>query len=127
MTQQAMANSYLSDAVFTASPQRLVVMLYDRVLLDFDRAQSAIAAHDHSAAHNALVHAQDIVAELRATLDVEIWPVGEALVAIYDFVLRQLVEANLRKETRFVVECRDLLAPLRDTWREIAGLGAAST
>ncbi len=126
---QAMANSYLSDTVFTASPQRLVVMLYDRVLLDFDRAIAALATpgnRDGAAAHDALVHAQDIVSELRATLDVDMWAPGHALAAIYDYVLRLLVEANLRKDARLVGECRELLTPLRDTWREIAGIGAAA-
>jgi flagellar protein FliS len=123
---QAMANSYLSDAVLTASPQRLVVMLYDRVLLDFDRALAALAGNDGAAAHEALVHAQDIVGELRATLDVEIWPAGHALVAVYDYVLRLLVEANVRKDARLVVDCRELMTPLRDTWRDIAGISAAA-
>src|SRR5690349_6890637 len=109
---QAMTNSYLSDAVLTASPQRLVVMLYDRMLLDLDRAHAAIASRDSAAAHDALVHAQAIVGELRAGLDTSMWPAGEALGAIYDYVLRLLVEANLRKDPRPVVECRELLAPL---------------
>jgi flagellar protein FliS len=123
---QTIAQSYLAEAVLTASPQRLVVMMYDRLVLDLDRAHAALARTDHGGAHDALVHAQDIVIELRGALDVEIWPAGKALAAVYDYVLRLLVDANVRKTPRPVVEARELMVPLRDTWREIAGVGAAA-
>src|SRR5690348_9567881 len=51
-------NRYVSDSVETMSPGRLIVALYDRALLDLDRARVAIEANDVSAAHDALVHAQ---------------------------------------------------------------------
>ncbi len=126
MAQRPGANPYLSDAVLTASPQRLVVMLYDRLLLDFDRAYAALLRGDHDHSHQALVHAQDIVHELQATLDVSVWAAGEALVQIYQYVTRLLVEANLRKHAPLVAECRELMEPLAQTWRDIAGVGVSA-
>lgn len=119
-----MTNPYLAERVLTASPQRLVVMLYDRLLLDLERADHALDAGSHSDAHAALVHAQDIVTELHSALDTSAWPEGVGLAALYDYVMRRLIDANLGKDRTIVAECHTLLEPLRDAWREIAGLGA---
>ena len=117
-------NPYASDAAATASPQRLLVMLYDRLALDLERAELAIAARNPSNAHTALVHAQDIIIELRATLDLDVWPAGQRLGLVYDYVLELLVDANIRKAAEPVAECRMLLAPIHDAWHQAAGLGA---
>ncbi len=122
MTAQRPRNTYITDSVQTASPQRLLVMLYDRLILDLDRALLAIDATDRSASHDALVHAQDIIAELQASLNVEVWPAGKHLAAVYDYVTERLVEANIKQDVAIVTECRDLLEPLRSAWREAAGL-----
>ncbi len=123
MTYGSSKNPYISDTVSTASPQRLLVMLYDRLVLDLSRAELAITSHDHNGAHGALVHAQDIVIELRATLDLEIWPQGQQLGMIYDYVLDLMVDANLRKDAAPVSECKMLIEPIHDAWRSIAGIG----
>ena len=115
---------FISDGITTASPQRLLVMLYDRLLLDLDRAQLAIARFDHNAAHEALVHAQDILTALDCSLDLDVWPAAETLSDIYGFVSNLLVEANLRKDATVVAQCRELIDPIRDAWYEAAGLDA---
>lgn len=123
MTGQRPRNRYLTDSVQTASPQRLLVMLYDRLVLDLDRALLAIAKNEQQTAHDCLVHAQDIILELRTSLDLEVWPAGANLAAIYDYVVDRLVFANVQKDPAPVQECKDLLEPLREAWREAAGLG----
>lgn len=115
-------NSYVSNSVQTMSPGRMIVALYDRILLDLDRAESAIAAVDIYGAHSALLHAQEIVDELYTTLDVEQWPAGKKLAALYRFIKDELVDANVRKDAAPIDRCRALLLPLRDAWREAAGI-----
>ncbi len=124
MTSSGAKNPYIKDTVATASPQRLLVMLYDRLVLDLTRAESAIDIRDHGRAHEALVHAQDIVTELRATLDLDVWPEGRQLGLVYDYLGELLVEANLRKDAAPINTCKSLIEPIHDAWREIAGLGA---
>ncbi len=119
-------NPYLADSVATASPGRLLVMLYDRLALDLTRAESAIEQQDHNGAHAALMHAQDIVIELRATLDVSVWAAGQQLALVYDYLLELLIDANVRKDAGTVRNCTVLLEPIHDAWREIAGLGSAN-
>ncbi len=117
-----MKNPYLRDSVETASPGRLLVMLYDRLVLDLDRATAACAHADVERAHEALVHAQDVVSELQGTLDIDTWPAAGRLSEVYDFVLEELCAANITKDPRRVEACRRVIAPLRAAWREAAGI-----
>jgi flagellar protein FliS len=112
---------YVTDSVETMSPAQLLLALYDRLVLDLQRAQSAVAANDVSGAHQALVHAQDIVSELLNTLDIGAWPAGDGLAALYQYVIEQLIDANVHKDGRGIDDCRQIIEPLRDAWREAAG------
>jgi flagellar protein FliS len=113
---------YVTDSVETMSPARLLVALYDRLVLDLDRADLAIGAHDLPGAHHALVHAQEIVSELLSSLDLDVWPGGAGLADVYRYVIEQLVAANVRKDATLVHECRQIIEPLRDAWRQAAGV-----
>jgi flagellar secretion chaperone FliS len=116
---------YVTDAVETVAPQRLIVMLYDRLCLDLVRAREAIERRDLEAAHLSLVHAQDIVLELHASLDPTKWNAAQVLGDLYVFVLDQLVSANIKKDAATVTACLEILEPLRDAWTNVAGLGDA--
>jgi flagellar protein FliS len=116
---------YRADSVVTMSPGRLIVALYERLLLDLQRGVDALVREDVAATHAALVHAQDIVGELRDSLDLDSWPAAKQLAGLYDFVLQELVTANVEKDASRVVTCHDLLVPLLDAWREAAGLAVS--
>jgi flagellar secretion chaperone FliS len=118
---------YLGDTIATASPQTLLVMLYDRLALDLERAEEALVAKDRQGAHDQLMHAQEIVLELRASLDVEAWDGGPRLAALYAWVLGELIQANLKGDVRRVRDCRKIVEPLRDAWRAAAASLAAAS
>ena len=122
LRESALRSRYVSNTVETMSPGRMIVALYDRLLLDLERAQQAIAATDSMTSHECLVHAQAIVAELHDSLDRERWSGANNLVDIYLFVYNELVTANLDKDSSRVASCRSLLQPLRDAWHEAAGI-----
>ncbi len=113
-------STYLQAAVETGGPDRLLVMLMNRLQLDVGRAVEAQLAADHQAAHLHLIHAQDIVMELRSSLDLEVWPDGAALGAIYDWLTMRLVQANVRRDVTITQSCVPLVGQLTDTWREAA-------
>lgn len=122
-TQTQLRNRYAREAVTTATPAQLVVMLYDRFLKDLTAAETALGAGDIHAGHAALMHAQEIVRELRSSLDTSLWKEGEPLARLYDWVLDELVNANLTKDTARVNNAREVMQPLRDTWAELAHSG----
>ncbi len=116
----ALRARFVNDSVATASPQKLLVMLYDRLALDLERAQTALEDGDRIGASELLMHAQDIVLELHSTLQVDGWDGGPALSALYNWVYGELVLANVKGESRRVADCRIVVEPLRDAWAEAA-------
>ena len=127
MSTASLRARYVSASVATASPQQLLVMLYDRLALDLERAEQTLVDGDRTAAHDQLMHAQEIVMELRASLNVDVWDGGPRLAALYSWVLGELIQANLKGDVRRVRDCRNVVEPLRDAWREAAASLAAKT
>ncbi|WP_409332441.1 flagellar export chaperone FliS [Trujillonella humicola] len=120
MSTASLRARYLGDTVTTASPQQLLVMLYDRLALDLDRASAALAAGDREAAGVQLNHAQEIVLELRSSLQVDAWEGGPRLAALYSWLLTELVQANVKADRNRVASCLLVVEPLRDAWRQAA-------
>jgi flagellar protein FliS len=122
----ALRARYMGDTVATVSPQRLLVMLYDRLALDLERGQTALVAGDRESASEQLQHAQEIVMELQGSLKVEVWDGGPRLAALYTWLLSELIAANVKGDLRRVGDCRRIVEPLRDAWREAAASLASS-
>ncbi|WP_328291744.1 flagellar export chaperone FliS [Kineococcus sp. NBC_00420] len=115
------ANRYLRDSLATASPAALLVMLYDRLVLDLQRAENAQLEGDRETAHTNLMHAQEIVDELRTSLDVEAWDGGPNLMALYTWLSQELIAANLSGDATRTAACRTVtVEPLAEAWREAA-------
>ncbi|WP_051486292.1 flagellar export chaperone FliS [Nocardioides sp. J54] len=113
-------DAYRQNAVATASPARLLVMLVERLVLDGERAVAAQQAGDWAGAHQHLVHAQDIVMELESSLDVDRMPAGQQLASLYQYLRGCLVEANVRRSSTKADEALALSRQLCETWREAA-------
>lgn len=121
MTYNAQARSrYTADAVATASPARLLVMLYDRLLLDLVNAEKAARAAEVEKMSSELQHAQDIILELRTSLDVTLWDGAQGLSDLYTWLYSELVTANIKRDAERIAACRTLVEPLRDAWRQAA-------
>lgn len=119
MNSNALRARYLDDAVATASPSRLLCMLYDRLVLDLERAHLALPLGPLEAAPH-LRHAQEIVLSLRASLDTDAWSGAQGLGALYDFLVRELLLVQTRCDPERLQACLDLVIPLRETWHEAA-------
>jgi flagellar secretion chaperone FliS len=115
-------NAYRESAVLTATPEQLVVMLYDganRFL-----TQSAIAMRDGRIALSGekLRRAERIIDELLATLDLSVGDVAERLQALYLFFKEHLMAARLNQDAGKIDEVARLMRELRSAWGQIAGL-----
>ena len=113
---------YLRDRVMTATPAQRVVMLYDRLGLDLTRASEA---EDSYSAGQHLSHAMEVVAELRASLDVTAGGPAENLAAIYGYLLGELVGAR-GGETARLAPVRGIVSGLRTAWAQASELVATS-
>ncbi|GAB7041811.1 MULTISPECIES: flagellar export chaperone FliS [Catenuloplanes] len=126
MTSPALRNRYLNDSIATASPGRLLVMLYDRLVLDVAQGEEALLAGDRITAADKLQHAQEIIIELRSTLDMSVWSGAAGLAALYAYWLAELIGANVGNDAARARAVREQIEPVRDAWREAAAQPAAA-
>ncbi|NMO50199.1 flagellar export chaperone FliS [Actinoplanes sp. TBRC 11911] len=120
MSSPHLRDRYLQDSINTASPAKLLLMLYDRLILDLMQGEEAMRAEERELAHDKITHAQEIVMELRISLDVEAWSGAPGLANLYGYLLTELIGANIARDPQRVAVCRGLIEPLRDSWREAA-------
>ena len=125
MTSPHLRDRYLRDSINTASPAKLLLMLYDRLILDLMHGEEALRANDRERANEKLNHAQEIVLELRVSLDLEAWSGAPGLANLYGFLMTELIGANIARDVDRVVACRTLVEPLRDAWRGAAAAAVA--
>jgi len=120
-------SAYARDAVLSASPARLLVMLYDRLLLDLARAEAARAEGEGGRAVAELFHAQTIVLELSSSLETGRWSGAAGLLSLYGYLSRLIARATTEESAEPIRECARLVAPLAEAWREAASAGAGAT
>ncbi|WP_435299641.1 flagellar export chaperone FliS [Timonella sp. A28] len=120
MNYSSSRDEYLTNAVMSASPAKLLIMLYDRAILDVRRAEHETENGNATQASQHLIHAQDIVTELTNSLDTTVWDGAKQLQALYLHLYSALVAANLSKHADEMRECREVLEELRETWIEAA-------
>ncbi|KUO65600.1 MAG: flagellar protein FliS [Gracilibacter sp. BRH_c7a] len=120
--------AYKQTAVETASPEKLLVMLYTGVIKFLRQAEIALKEHNYVEAHNSLTKVQDIISELNITLDMERG--GEIAVnlrELYTFYHNEVVQANLKKDDTKLIPVIEFFETFRDMWIEtakIARMGA---
>ena len=64
--------------------------------------------------------------ELRASLKVDVWEGAPRLAALYNWLLSELIAANVKGDLRRVGDCQRIVEPLRDAWRQAAASLATS-
>ena len=111
---------YARDGQATMSKPQLLVALYQRLCRDLVAAEAGIADRDFEATSRNLQHAQDIVLALEEALDRDAWAAAEQLGALYEYLYRRLLDANMTKDAATVRECRSHIEPLCDAWEQAA-------
>ncbi|MEY3202024.1 MAG: hypothetical protein RIR70_1574 [Pseudomonadota bacterium] len=104
--------------VRTASPAELIVLVYDRVL-DHLAETHALFSRGHDAAEP-IQKTLDLITEgLIAALDRERGgEVADNLGALYDWAVRALLRARLRKDAALIEDVQRVFLPLRAAWAD---------
>jgi flagellar protein FliS len=112
-------DQYLEQQVATATPAELILMLYNGAITRTTSAIETLDGGDVTAARPALIRAQDIVMELRCSLDHTVGgEIARNLDRLYDFAWGRLMVASTRADAGAAREAVDVLVTLRDAWRE---------
>jgi flagellar protein FliS len=118
--------AYTRSSILTASPERLVVLLYESAIRFLRQAAEAVDAKDLELAHAKARRANAILDELNLSLDLSHGELPERLRSIYVFCQRHLLESMLKKDAAGVRTVAALLDELREAWAEIASGNAAA-
>ena len=109
-------DKYLENKVATAAPEELTLMLYEGALKFCNQAISALELKDMEKAGTLIIRVENIIREFQLTLDRK-YEVTKNLDALYEYIYRRLVEANMRKDIDILTEMQFLLRELRDMWK----------
>ncbi|MFT4552837.1 MAG: flagellar protein FliS [Chlamydiales bacterium] len=117
------ARMYKRKQIESASPGRLIVMLYDAVLDNLKKAEEVITGDEadrFEKFHNHMMTSQNIITELTVALDMEKGgEIAKNLFRLYDFCNWRLVDGNVKKDTKAIQEVRKVLEVLKSGWEEI--------
>jgi len=121
---EKIAKSYKTQSVQTASPGKLVLMLFDGYLRFTAAAIKSFDEPDFSkrneGINNNLIRAQNIVTELQSSLDMSVpWDLPGTLYRLYDYCLNNLQQANLNKDRDPIDHSDKVINELRDAWAEM--------
>jgi len=120
VNRYANTGAYTEASVLTASPGRLVVMLYDGAIRFLAQGAVAMRAGDRERMRDRLRRAEAIVDELNLILDMRYGEIPAQLRALYLFSKRELQEASVNIEPERVEHVVQLLTDLRESWEQIA-------
>ncbi|MBO6260851.1 MAG: flagellar export chaperone FliS [Lachnospiraceae bacterium] len=109
---------YKNNAIATATPAELTLMLYEGAIKFGNLAIKAIEENDIEKAYRNIVKVQNIISEFRNTLDFK-YPVAKDFDRVYEYLERRLVEANMTKDKEIMEEVVGHIRSMRDTWKEV--------
>lgn len=123
MNTQHPTNSYKEIQIKTATPGKLIIMLYDGAIKHLNLAVEQIAKKHagYEKASNSIMKVQDIITELMVSLDFEKGEqIAKNLFSLYVYINKRLVEANIEKDVKTLNEIKKHLSDLRTAWAEAA-------
>ncbi len=112
-------NQYLANTVNAASPEQLMLMLYDGAVRFVSLAIQAIDNGQIDKRSFYINKTSAIVSEFAATLDHnQDAKLAEDLDALYSYMLGRLMDANLKNDPEPLREVKTMLSDLRATWAQ---------
>ncbi len=118
--QTSARSNYLETEVYTATPQKLQLMLVEAAIRNVNKAKRFWEEEEVDAAFEAMVRAQDIIAEILSSLDLEGVPeIAKRLASVYIFIFRQLAEANMLRDVSKADEALKVLETERANWKVV--------
>lgn len=110
---------YKKNQVETATPEQILILLYDGAIQYLNKAKFAFDEEDREQLHNNLLACQNIIIEFMNTLDMEAGgDLAKNLYNLYDYLYKTLVSANINKDKKKIEEVLKHLIELRATWQK---------
>mgnify|MGYP003447127089 CR=1 FL=1 len=116
-----MQNPYqkiVQQSISTMTPAQLLIALYEKGETELSKAIYFIENKDLPKAHNSIMKAQNIISTLDSSLKTK-YEISESLGALYDYMYKRLVEANIKKDIEIIKEIIPFFRELKETFTEI--------
>lgn len=122
-------DQYTRNSILTASPEKLIQLVYEKAI---EVLRTALANFENRELRSGkLIKAEEIILYLNAIIDIQKGgTISKNFRELYDFIYRQLVDANLNDDSEKVKVSLELLQEMLSTWKEAvktAGLSTPST
>ncbi|MFB3098597.1 MAG: flagellar export chaperone FliS, partial [Acidimicrobiia bacterium] len=115
------SHKYLAQQIMSASPAKLVAMLYERAITLLRETVEAIEAGDVERRWRANGKATEVISPLWGTLDRDRGgEIAENLNRVYGFMMMRLTMVDVENNAQAAREVIELLEPLRRSWQELA-------
>lgn len=112
-------NQYRDNHILTASPEQILIMLYDGAIRFATLAEKCIDENDMAGKGKYIGKVIAILSEFSNTLDFKIGgELADNLDALYNYMIKKLGEANINNDTQPIVEVKKMLLELRTTWQQ---------
>lgn len=110
-------NTYEENRILSASPVELVRILYAAALRSVREAREHLRTGNIAFRSSEITRAQMILLELASSVDRSKGPeIGDRLLALYDYMLTRLTEANAGQTDTPLAEVSELLSTLHEGW-----------
>ncbi len=119
--EESKTEQYLEQRVLSAKPEELTYMLYEGLVRFITIASLAMDEGDIEKINNNAVKAQNILVELRVTLNMDI-PISKELDSLYEYMEFKLTEANVAKDKKLFEEVLQMAIEFKSTWKEAFNL-----
>lgn len=112
--------AYRQNQIEGMPPERITLMLFDGAVGFIDAAREATEADDIATRGERISRALAIIGELQATLNLEQGgEIAENLMALYDYLTRELLKANLNGDAELLGHLARVLGEVRSGWAEM--------
>lgn len=112
---------YKETDLGSMSPEKIIVMLYEKVVSDLRLAGRAIAAGDRIEMADKVNHSLRIVTELRTALNHEQGgEIATNLDALYDYLFHEHLQLLVDQDFAHVENCIKIIEPLLDAWQQVS-------
>lgn len=119
MNTNAYINKYQKNQVETASPEQILIMLYNAAINFLNKAKLNLDNNEEELFHHHMVCCKNIIAEFMNTLDVDAgghW--AEVLYSLYKYLRKLVITSDIAKNVEGIDEVLNHLTRLRDTWAQ---------
>lgn len=110
---------YKKNQVETATPEQILILLYDGAIQYLNRAKVSLANGDEQQFHAQLLGCEKIIMEFMNTLDMDAGgALAQNLYRLYEYLYNTLVKAGISRKPEGVDEVLKHLSGLRETWQK---------